>query len=550
MKLAVFISSGAVAALVAQYTPASGAVEGTVVNTVTRAGIGGVTVVFATVQSNEEGAAPSRYEATSDAAGRFRIAAMAPGDYRASAEMEGFTSPMTIPDLSVLMNSVLRVTTGGAVLKVELKLTPFTTLAGRVVDPDGKPAAGVQVSLAPNVMANEVVTDEEGRFALENNKPGSYTLIAKPPQSAKQEQAGDGTRTALVTTYYPSVADRSLAQPIVVGGQDFGGYEIRMQTAAVHRVRGIVLDEEGKPSSGAEVALFGIQEGTRESMALSARLGGSILFALGMRRAPSGTPELNVIAGNDGRFEFSAVRSGDWILHAASDPIRDGQTRGGISSRGAGAVFVGRADLEDFQIRIARPFDLKGTLEWKGDAPGPQRDSDPRLFAAVFLMSEDGNEYERVGILESGELSFENILPGRYRIIAKPGATVQTFLGESEVVGPFSATAGGPRLRVVLKSFSGTVRGIVEKGEGSTVVLIPRRVEGVTLGQTVVCGAGGSFELSEVSPGDYYIAAFERVGGLSPLTAILGLMPSRGTSVRVDEHSTANVMLSLIAAPR
>ena len=60
----------------------------------------------------------------------------------------------------------------------------------------------------------------------------------------------------------------------------------------------------------------------------------------------------------------------------------------------------------------------------------------------------------------------------------------------------------------------------VEKGDGATVVLIPQRVEGVSLGQTVVCGAGGSFELSEVSPGDYYIAAFDHMDGLTPSAAM------------------------------
>jgi hypothetical protein len=74
---------------------------------------------------------------------------------------------------------------------------------------------------------------------------------------------------------------------------------------------------------------------------------------------------------------------------------------------------------------------------------------------------------------------------------------------------------------------------------------------------TVLIAAGpfaafsvGSFELSEVSPGDYYIAAFDHLDGLWPSAAMLSLVPSRGTSVKVEEGSTANVMLSAIAYPR
>jgi hypothetical protein len=157
----------------------------------------------------------------------------------------------------------------------------------------------------------------------------------------------------------------------------------------------------------------------------------------------------------------------------------------------------------------------------------------------------------RSGFVESGTLLFENIVPGRYKAIAKPGLSAQIFLGDYEATGQtFSVAAGGPRLRIVLKTWSGTVRGTVEKGEGATVVLVPQRVEEVALGQSVVCGADGSFELSDVSPGDYYIAAFEHFDFLSPSAAMLSLVPSRGKSVKVEEGSAANVMLSVIATPQ
>lgn len=48
-----------------------------------------------------------------------------------------------------------------------------------------------------------------------------------------------------VPTYFPSVVDRSLAEQIAVRpGTDRSGYDIRLQTAAVYRVRGVVLDPE------------------------------------------------------------------------------------------------------------------------------------------------------------------------------------------------------------------------------------------------------------------------------------------------------------------
>jgi hypothetical protein len=253
------------------------------------------------------------------------------------------------------------------------------------------------------------------------------------------------------------------------------------------------------------------------------------------------------VAGDDGHFEFPAVQSGDWRTAALFD-LR-GDAGGGIYySRGTASALVNKDDIDDLRVHVAKPFNLTGTIEWNDQVPGP------RFRPSVTLVNADSTEFRVLGMVESGELSFPNILPGRYKAVVKPGLAARIFLGESEVTGQtFPLTARGPRLRVVLKTGSGTVRGTVEKGDGATVVLVPRgvleRVEAVGFGQTIVCGAGGSFELSEVSPGDYYIAAFDH-GGMAPSAAMIDLVTSRGTSVKVEEHSTGNVTLSVIPAPR
>jgi hypothetical protein len=529
--------------LVAQDAQPGGTVEGTVVNSVTGAGIDGASVILF-------GGPSSRYNATTDAVGHFKITGIAPGNYRAQAEKDGFSSP-AVDIASLLSGSGVRVVPGPDPVRLELKLSPLGSVAGRVFSPDGKPAAGVEVSLSPNITADMSITDAEGRFALENIRPGSYILIARPPESAKPVEAKDGTRTAVVTTYYPSVADQSEAQKIAFSGQgDF--YEIRMQTAPVHRVRGIVLDEAGKPAPGAELTLLPAPESTPGPAGLGQRAGGPSFFLMGVRQGSVGVPDTTVYSGKDGRFEFPAVRSGDWKIKAVSDLTLD------TSQAPSGTVdaIVGRDDLDDLQVHVARPFKLIAAVEWKADDPLGQQASNPRvLFAPLTLVNADTNEVGRSGFLDSGGLLFDTILPGHYTAIVKPGLSAQIFLGDYEVTGQaFAVAAGGPRLRVVLKTWSGTVRGTVENGDCASVVLVPRPIpqpsDGVAIGQSVRCGAGGSFELNEVSPGDYYIAAFDRMDGLFPSPAALSLLPSRGTSVRVEEGSAASVTLSVVAAPR
>jgi hypothetical protein len=58
------------------------------------------------------------------------------------------------------------------------------------------------------------------------------------------------------------------------------------------------------------------------------------------------------------------------------------------------------------------------------------------------------------------------------------------------------------------------------------------------------------FELDEVSPGDYDIAAVDRLGPLAPSSAVLNLVSSRGSNVKIEEGAAANVTLSVISAPR
>jgi hypothetical protein len=141
-------------------------------------------------------------------------------------------------------------------------------------------------------------------------------------------------------------------------------------------------------------------------------------------------------------------------------------------------------------------------------------------------------------------------LPGSYKALPGPGWSAQIFLGQYEVTAQtFSLAAGGPPMRVVLKTWRGSVRGTVEKGASATVVLIPQTSDGIALGQTVACGPDGSFEMNSVSPGDYYVAAFDHMDGISPSPAMLSLMASRGTSVKVEEGSATSVTLSVIPTP-
>lgn len=285
----------------------------------------------------------------------------------------------------------------------------------------------------------------------------------------------------------------------------------------------------------------GIPDGPPRPTEVASRAERSTLFALGVGPR-HGSAEATVVSGNDGRFEFPAVPPGDWAVEAEADPMRAAQPNGRIVSRGAADAIVAGRDIDDLQLDLKVQFRLTPIIEWK--EPGSQEASNPRPGESpIILVNTDTNQLV--------DLRFPLVFPGHYQAVDKPGLSSRVFLGESEVTGQtFGLIAGGPKLRIVARTRSGTVRGTVGKGGVATVVLIPERIEGVALGQAVVCGAGGSFELSAVSPGDYAIAAFDRIDSRSPSAMLLDLVALRGTSVKVEEGSAANVILSVISVPQ
>jgi hypothetical protein len=204
-------------------------VEGTVTDSVTHAGVAGVSV---TLWTNKQS-----YKATTDSSGAFAIAGVNPGDYNYRFEKDGYE----IRELPTFGQPRLRVGANGT-FRADTEIAALATLRGRVLDPEGKPAAKVRVELAPGPTAD---TDEEGRFEFQEVRSGDYTLRAEP--SAKTSDA-----VRAVPTYYPSTISLGEAEHIRVrAGADLAGYEIRLRTSPVYQVRGVVFDEHGKPMVGA-----------------------------------------------------------------------------------------------------------------------------------------------------------------------------------------------------------------------------------------------------------------------------------------------------------
>jgi hypothetical protein len=529
-------------AFLAAFAPGAAAqdtatVEGVVANKVTGGGIGGVTVRFMAPKADH-------YETITDETGVFRITGVKPGDYSASVDKSGYFSVDTELFLPFPGGRPkYHVNAGGDPLRVRLELNPPAVIRGRVVNADGNPARAL-VDLG---RGRTVSTDAEGSFVFENLESGRYTLLARP-KAIGPVTAQEASGTEVVPTYYPSVVEPVQAESIVVrAGAELSGYEIRLQSVAVYRVRGVVLNPDGKPAAKSVVELQARTAGGNPDRFFFVG-GTSSRQSFSIRTGQIGLPETEepFVTGNDGVFEFPAVPSGEWSVRAEGDPVWDQVRNTDVSSVGAAEFSLGHGDPEDLKIELATPFHLSGVAVLSDGSPPPQG-----VLLAVSLYSETGRAGSG-GITEPGGVLRLDVIPGAHEI--RTDVMLGNYYADSILLGSTDVTnqrveltPASPPVRIVLKP-AGTIRGSIEDGAAGTVLLFPQSFVGI--GFSTQSRADKTFELTGIPRGDYYAIALDHFDPRTMAEAVRmrSLMPM-ATSVRVEQGPSASVQLRLNHLP-
>jgi hypothetical protein len=472
-----------------------GSIEGRVTNGVTGAGIGDALVSVS--MRTERGAAG---QAVTDDTGVFRIAEVADGQYEIVASKDGFYgAEFAGPQPPVRVSGDTR---------FDLKMMPSASVRGRVLDPEGKPAAGVAVKLGPGSVS---ITDENGEFVFKEVPPERTTLSARPKP---QPEAKDEMR--IVTTFYPSTVDSSQAVPVEVQGVDLFGYDIRLQIAPARGIRGVVLDADGKPAPHAKMSV------TQPA----SRLASGMLTMIAIARGTViSWPQTMVVAefveaNDDGTFAFPQVLEGDWSIRAALGDLR-----------GVAQVSLSKSNIENLEIRLERPFNMEVTADW-GDSPPPATPPDPLMFLPLDSMP--------------GGLSNKASFAGRFLVWPRalvPGFYVAgAMLDNRDVLGQVVELTGPTSLKVVYKTGGGTVRGTVEKGANAMVALMVDATPAARLGYGARCDADGGFVISDLPPGEYTAVVVHDVSDLVG-PDFPSFLTANGKRVTVDAGAASQVEL-------
>jgi hypothetical protein len=385
----------------------AGTIEGIAANRITGAGVPNVTVKVSAV------AAPMRAVSvvTTDATGAFRIDHVPEGDYVASFDApRGFMAPSG----GDAAYKPFHVAGGGKPVKLHVPIVPLAMLRGRVLDVDRRPVPSVRVELfmATGNGGDISTTDAAGRFSFERILPGAYKLRARPvlpgsPLAQRSKEVSpisanppEGERWTWAPTYFPNTTDIAGAETIVAReGADLAGYDIHLRSTPVYRLRGLVLDHEGRPAPAVRL---------------------SLLSEIGW-----GTAEAAVTSAPDGTFEFTSVRPGDWNIIAESK-------RDAVALRGYAQLMMPNQDVEDLRVRVSPPFMLHVLVD------GIPHEIAARANVAIGVISA-AVSYQMSVLSEQqsdGVLPIDEVYPGRY-LIAQYGSIPGYYLHSVLKITPF-----------------------------------------------------------------------------------------------------------------
>ena len=193
---------------------------------------------------------------STDAAGQFAIAGIAPGKYRLSAERSGFITTQYGARGPNKPGTLLTLEAGQKSSDLAMRLTPQGVIAGRVLDEEGEPVANVDVQVLRQqymqgrkqmARTGGATTNDLGEYRVFGLPPGRYYVSANSRQNPMLVPGED----EYVTTFFPRTTDPAAAAPMdVAPGAQLRNIDIPLAKMHTVTVRGHVTTEVRSPTGG------------------------------------------------------------------------------------------------------------------------------------------------------------------------------------------------------------------------------------------------------------------------------------------------------------
>jgi hypothetical protein len=382
-----------------------GVIDGIVTRFGTTEGLSAVRITITRKDQQELAGEP---EAITDTTGRYSIRNAAPGEYTIRAALPGYIAPM---------KDGVPLEDGGAMKKitvdiekpmtVNFSLAPGSVLAGRVFDPQGRPAenAIVEANLVSDagagVPSNRTIqADDRGQYRLWGLAPGRYRLSVDYRSNFAPQQMPLFVQDTWLKTYFPGTPDVSRAAFVEVGdGAVVEGLDFGFQIGQAFKISGRVIDPGRAARSG--VPDFYLIPLTSER--------NKILEAPRMMPNAQG----QVPGRTEGAFEFRGIRAGRYLLYAEDWQVEPVNRDNFVVSQ---VILDVASDITDVSLVMSGTSLVEGVVKTAADKPAAN------VRVALIPASEDNLAhpmfYKEARTDSSGKFKIRGAMPGDYRMYA------------------------------------------------------------------------------------------------------------------------------------
>jgi Carboxypeptidase regulatory-like domain len=481
--------------------------------------------------------APARLAST-DETGAFDFTALRAGSYRLSASKAGYVR-LEFGQRRAFEPGVPIVLTAGETRdRADIALPRHGAITGRVVDESGDPVEGAALRVREirfmagrrqlvGVDATALPTNELGRYRIFGLQPGRYVVSAEVGHVGTEDLPG------YATTYFPGTPNPGEAQLIIVGvAQEVHDIDFPLAPVRTARIAGRTISAAGEPYRGAI------------ELRASLRSGSVVTASVGARTEP------------DGSFEFPNVPPGEYVVQATRGievawqfvTVNGTDLTGVVVQTQAGSFVRGRVTFEGAgtpnrrQIEIA-PLPVDPDLVPFSGGPKTADIRDDWSFEIPYVSGPC-----RLGVRSPDGWTLKAIRVKGADVTDTPlafGATSQS-LTDIEVV-----------LTDQLTEISGNVtdsRGQPIADYTAIVFAADRRLwyDGSRFFTATRPARDGRFTVRGLPPGDYLVAAVDRIPGRSADAEwqdpqFLDSIASRAVPVTVNEGQRASLNPRLIA---
>lgn len=434
--------------------------------------------------------------AVSDHDGHFVFSKAEPGHFYLDGEAEGYLRNALVQNGHGESEFDLH---AGESRSFRFVLWPEGTISGRIVDENGKPIAGINVSAIRDNSSfgrrfishyqnwagpSEVATDKNGEFKIGELKPGRYYLEAGIAPWRKSD--GILLKTGQIPAYYPGSPILTAASPLCIGAGERRKIEFQLRPMPTYSVRGkIELPPDFKRNFE---PLWGLR---REDGQYYGQWTDEEFDH------PSGTWDIRNLPPGSYNLEIqTGIYDTDLVANKS--------------------VTITDADVNDLVL----PMRLRFSLRAKVHLPEGFHPSTP--YSVLFKLEPDGTaELTEDGQppAKDGEVVFNRLQPGHYRLYLftdDPVYVRSAKLADQDVLHDGLSLHGpsNDALDIALAIANSELDGFVDGGNGipvsgADVKLIAQGEDAPYVFRSVLADAKGHFVVKGVPPGNYNLVALK-----------------------------------------